>query len=389
MKEHGMSREELRQKAIELYNASWTVPEICSTLGCSRSWFYKWLNRYYERDEPWFKDQSRTPKSIPTKVDPVMEQRVVTTRKKLMSAPFSQYGPQAIHYAIHQQGYTPPPVLTIARILRRHELVRSKRQMSYIPKGKVYPYQYILSHQMDFVGPRYLSSKARYYFLSIIDCDSHWTQTSVLENRQANSACSCLIQFWKTVGVPDFLQMDNDPAFWGSIKKPGAVGKVIRLCLLLGVTPVFIPQGKPWRNGVIEHSNRTMQDRLLKHDEYASVRHLQEAAVRYDQVHNETRHYSSQNGMTPKKAFTLLEYPIVPLHKAYKVPDGDLPLESGEIHVIRFIRSDRKFNLFGLSFLLPEVAKYEYVKGVIFTDEHRLLILKNHQLIADLRFTLS
>lgn len=48
----------------------------------------------------------------------------------------------------------------------------------------------------------------------------------------------------------------------------------------------------------------------------------------------------------------------------------NLHLEHGEIRVIRFIKMDLKFYVFGLSFLLPEEAKYEYIKVMIITDEN-------------------
>lgn len=316
-----------------------------------------------------------------------MEQLIVTTRKELIAAPFSQYGPQAIFYAISQKGYSPPPVWTIARILKRHNLVRTKRSSPYIPKGKKYPYIYAFCHQMDFVGPRYLSCKARYYFFNLIDCDCHWSQTSILENQRAFSVCDCLVRFWKVVGVPDFLQMDNDLSFWGSLRKPGAVGKVIRLCLLNGVTPVFIPQAEPWRNGIVESFNNTMQKNILS-QKYNSIEHLQKNAVIFDKIHNETHHYSSQKGMTPKEAFIKYGYPIGQLDQSYKIPNGKLSLESGEIHVIRFIRKDRKFNLFGLTFLLPENVIHEYVRGIILTEEHRLLIFNDQEFITDFQFIL-
>lgn len=387
MEERRLSKEELRQKAIELYKNNWKISEICSTLGYSRTWFYKWLNRSHTKGRQWYKEESRRPRSTPRKTDEKIEQLVLNIRKQLMSARYSQYGPQAIHYSMLQQGYPAPPVWTIARILERHGLVRPKRGTPYISKGKRYPYQYALCHQMDFAGPRYLSSKARYYFLTLIDQDSHFSQTAVLQNKTASSICDGLIGFWKTVGTPDFLQMDNELAFWGSLKHPGAVGKVIRLCLLLGVTPVFIPQSEPWRNGVVEHFNSTMQ-KLLLGSEHKSIAHLRKAAAQFDEVHNETHHYSSQNGGTPQTAFELLGYPLAPLDEFFTMPEGKLPLETGEIHVIRFIRSDRKFNLFGQSFLLPEEAKYEYVRGTILTDEHRLLIFLDQKPIAEFRFML-
>jgi len=117
-------------------------------------------------------------------------------------------------------------VWTISRILKRHNLTKNKPLTSYIPKGKEYPYEYINSQQMDIVGPRYLASKARYYFHSIIYCDTHYSQISVLKSQSSDNICNSLIRFWKIAGIPDFLQMDNYLSFWGSLKKPNAPNKI-------------------------------------------------------------------------------------------------------------------------------------------------------------------
>lgn len=97
-----VSEEELRRKAIELYGQGWRISEICSALGCSRSWFYKWLDQYESKDESWFQSESRVPKTIHRRIDPQMEQLIVDTRKELLASQFSQYGPQAIYYALEQ-----------------------------------------------------------------------------------------------------------------------------------------------------------------------------------------------------------------------------------------------------------------------------------------------
>ena len=382
-----ISEEELRRRAMELYDRNWEVSEICAALGCSRSWFYKWLDRHKNQDELWFQSQPRVPKTIHQKMDTQMEQLIVDTRKELMAAQFSQYGPQAIYYTLEQRGYSPPLVWSIARVLNRHHLTHKKNKTPYLAKGKKYPYHYILCQQMDFVGPRYLSCKARYYFLTTIDCDTHWSQTGVLENQTSDSVCQELLRFWKIVGIPDFLQMDNDLAFWGSLRSPRAVGKVIRLCLSLGVTPVFIPQGEPWRNGVIEHFNNTMQGHLLK-TEYTHPEELRKSAAHYDDVHNHTHHYSTQHGMTPYQAYERLQYPLQALDGSFEMPSGKLLLDRGEIHVIRFVRSNLKFSVFGLSFPMPDNAKYEYVKGVILVEEDRLLIFKDRELLTEFPFRL-
>ena len=317
-----------------------------------------------------------------------MEKLILQTRKHLISKPYLQYGPQAIYYALAQKAITPPPVWTIARILKRHNLTRNKRLTPYISKGKKYPYEYALCQQMDFVGPRYLYSKARYYFHSLICCDTHLAQISALKNQSSDNACNSLIRFWKTAGIPDFLQMDNYLSFWGSLNKPNAVGKVIRLCLLHGVSPVFIPIKEPWRNGIIEHFNGTMQSAILHAAKYRNIEEVQKAAKKFCEIHNKSHHYSTQDGMTPIQRMQYLNYPFVLLDKEFVLPKKRLPLQNGEIHVIRFIRSDLKFNIFGLSFSLPEVTKYEYINGVIITDEHRLIIFKDQEYITEFQFML-
>ena len=73
---------------------------------------------------------------------------------------------------------------------------------------------------------------------------------------------------------------------------------------------------------------------------------------------------------------------------AFSVSDIPKEVDTGEIHVIRFIRSDLNFNLFNLTFKLPENTMYEYVLGVIITDEHRLIIFKDQNYVTEFQFIL-
>ena len=76
------------------------------------------------------------------------------------------------------------------------------------------------------------------------------------------------------------------------------------------------------------------------------------------------------------------------LDGSFEMPSSELLLEHGEIHVIRFVRSNLKFSVFGLSFPMPDNAKYEYVKGVILVKEDRLLIFKDRELLTEFPFRL-
>jgi transposase len=199
MKEINNTQEQLRIRAIELYNKKWKITDICSNLNCSRPWFYKWLKRYQTMDSDWYKEQSKAPKTKLNKTDTEMEQIVLKTREYLASKPYCQYGPQAIYYTLSQQGIEAPPSWTIARILKRHNITNKKQTSKYIPKGKVYPYgDHVLCQQMDFVGPRYLHSKTRFYFHNLICCDTHFSQVSVYDNQGAENVCKSLILIFYT-----------------------------------------------------------------------------------------------------------------------------------------------------------------------------------------------
>jgi putative transposase len=69
-------------------------------------------------------------------------------------------------------------------------------------------------------------------------------QHSKADRQVANSLLGCR----KTIGLPDYLQLDNQLNFRGSNRYPRSLGLIIRLCLHFKVTPVFIPIAESWRN---------------------------------------------------------------------------------------------------------------------------------------------
>lgn len=64
-----------------------------------------------------------------------------------------------------------------------------------------------------------------------------------------------MVAGWQRLGIPQFLQVDNELSFRGSNRYPHSFGLLIRLCLYLQVEIVFIPPGEPWRNGIVERFN--------------------------------------------------------------------------------------------------------------------------------------
>ena len=150
-----MNSKELREKAIKRYENGESPKEIYQSLGKGKTWFFKWLKRYKLDGKDWAESHSRKPHQSPKRIDKIMEQTVIETRKYLEKKLYAQVGALAISYALQKEGINPPPIITINKILKRNNLVHKREK--YSPKGVNYPSLVITHsnyvHQVDIVGP--------------------------------------------------------------------------------------------------------------------------------------------------------------------------------------------------------------------------------------------
>ncbi|GEM_PF-1283522 len=158
--------------AVLRFMAGEKTETICSSLGCSRSWLYKWVARYDENNESWCENQSTQPLNIVGRTPSEVEESVKMLRLNLYNKDLF-CGAQAILWEMEDLGAKPLPSLrTINRILSRHGLIH-RRTGNYEPKGTPYPKLPELfpnqTHQLDFVGPCYLKGPIRFYGLNVID----------------------------------------------------------------------------------------------------------------------------------------------------------------------------------------------------------------------------
>ena len=188
--------------------------------------------------------------------------------------------------------------------------------------------------------------------------------------------------------MPDFLQLDNELSFRGSNRYPRSFGLVIRLCLFYGVTPVFIPIGEPWRNGVIEHLNDTYNRKFFRRQWFPSYATLKRQSKNFQRFHNQHHRYSCLKGKTPIEFIQEAKFEPVTLAPATKLPRLEY-VPDGEIVLIRFIRSDRKLDIFGETFEVSKAFVYSYVKAVILTGIHTLQIYLNDELVETFVYRLT
>jgi len=315
-----------------------------------------------------------------------MEQAIINARKQLEKTLYAQIGALSIGWKLKEQGIEPPPLITINKVIKRNNLTRKRPK--YQPKGVDYPAlkpthsNYL--HQFDNVGPRYLKDDGRFYSANIIDAFDRRCCINPIRRQLKTDVTDSLIRSWKKLGVPIYLQLDNKLPMRGSNRYPHSFGLVIRLCLYLGIQPVFIPIKEPWRNGIIERFQDVFDKSFFRSQLFPSFSYLVQQARGFEEFHNNHHRYSTMDGKTPmEKVTSNLKY----LPKNFKLPQK-LGIAPGKIHLVRFIRSNRILDIFGEKFPMPMEVEYEYVWAKIDTAEETLSVHHDSKLIVNQSYPL-
>lgn len=377
--------------AVQRFKNGESPESICTSLGKSKFWLYKWVKRYNENEASWCEDRSRRPLAIPNHTQSEIIEIVKMVRLNLYNQDLF-CGAQAIHWEMEDLGVKPlPSIRTINRILARNELTH-RRTGKYEAKGTAYPVLPSMlpnqTHQADLVGPCYLKGPIRFYSLNIIDTATVRCGLHPSLSKSGQMILDGLWGAWKRMGIPERVQIDNAMSFFGSPTYSRGMGPLIRLCLHNGVEPWFIPMAEPWRNGMIENFNDRYLQMFLGKVVMATVEELQSGSLAFEQRHNSRYRYSKLKGNTPLKALAAsnakLRFPTEedpPKHRLKKP-------EIGKYHVVRLIRSDLKLNVFGERFSAPPETMLEYVVATIDVKEQKLKLFLDKKQVEEFVYKL-
>ena len=383
--------EQERISAIERYLSGDNPIEIVESLGKSKSWLYKWVNRYNSSDPSWYKENSKRPKISRVKVSDEIEEAVRIVRLYLYNKNLF-HGAQAIQWELDEMGIKPLPSLrTINRILYKRDLTH-RRTGKYIPKGTPYPKLIAENpnqvHQADFIGPVYLKGSIRFYSLNIVDIATGRCGSQPILSRKSQNSIDSLWSIWWRLGIPQHLQVDNELVFYGSNRHPRGMSAFMRLCLHYDVELWFIPVREPWRNGVVEKFNEHYRQKFLNKVFIQSEEQLAAESLNFESKHNNEYRYSKLKGKTPMKSLQSyiceLKYP--PFKQAPRLP-LEKP-EKGRYHFIRFIRSDLCLSIFSEKFYMPSDLMYEYVIATVDVKEQKLNIFHNNTQVEEFSYKL-
>jgi putative transposase len=354
------SEEGLRVEAVRRRLAGESPERIARSLGRSRRWVSKWVARHEPATEGWA--AGRKPGGVVNRTEAAVEAQVVAVRRRLAQNPWAQVGSDAIAWELTKLGVEPPPRRTIERICQREGLVRPRRRER--PKSKSLPYPAPRAdrvgdlHQADLVGPRHLDGGLPFVALNCVDVRPHAAAIEIAPDQSEETLTAALVGLWKRLGVPRRLQLDNgSPFLLGS----ASLGEIARVALHQGATPVFIPQGEPWRNGTCEQFNDTFDKRFFRSERFSDRDRLAVRALQFESFHNANHRYRATGRRTPDELTAGVE-------RRPPTPLAELPPswpEQGRIEFIRFIRSDRKLRLLRRSIEMPESQVYRYLTATL------------------------
>jgi hypothetical protein len=236
----------------------------------------------------------RTPRLRPKQTDPALERRVCLLRKELeRESALGFVGAQAIHDALcaEQPRASLPSVRTLNRILRRNGLLDGKARVRRPApsRGWYLPSVTIAQEELDsFDVIEDLRMEGRGLF-QVFTARALWGSAVGAWPAFVASTdfvLTALELFWRKHGLPAFAQFDNDVRFQGGHNHPDVIGRVMRLCLSLDVTPVFAPPLETGFQAAIENFNGLWQRKVWERFHHETLETLSVVSQRFTQAYS-------------------------------------------------------------------------------------------------------
>jgi hypothetical protein len=217
-----------------------------------------------------------------------LEDLVLKTRTELAHSDLGAVGADTIRQTLLGQGVASvPSVRTINRILARRGALDGRRRTRRPapPKGWYLPDVAAARAELDsfdIVEGLVLKDGPHVEVLNGVSLHGglvvSWPTVSPVT---AQLTVTSLVEHWRAVGLPGYAQFDNDMIFHGTHRYPDALGRVLRLCLSLGVVPVLVPPREMGFQAMIESYNGWWQSKVWSRWQHAVLEDLQQRSGRH------------------------------------------------------------------------------------------------------------
>jgi putative transposase len=234
-----------------------------------------------------FSDRSRAPHKT-RRTEITLEDRVLQTRRDLAQGDLGAIGADPIRQTLLDQGVAKvPSVRTINRILgRRGALDGTKRTRRPPPPTGWYLPDVAAGRaeldSIDMVEGLVIKDGPHVEVLNAVSLHGGLPASWPVESPVTSArTVSLLVEHWRAAGLPGYAQFDNDMIFHGTHRYPDALGRVLRLCLSLGVVPVLVPPRETGFQAMIESYNGWWQTKVWSRFQHEDLADLQGHSQKY------------------------------------------------------------------------------------------------------------
>ena len=223
-----------------------------------------------------------------------LEREVLAVRRRLREGSIlGEYGAVAIRRELVARGHrAPPTVRTIGRILERHGAVdrRARVRRPAPPPGWHLPAVARGAAEVDLfdvIEDLKLRGGPLFDVLTSVSLRGGLPGAWPLPSATTTAILPCLTAHWQAHGRPLYAQFDNDLRFQGPHQHADTFGRVVRFCLQLGVTPIFVPPYEFGLQNAIEHFNGLFTAKVWRRFAFASLVAMRAHTARYLEARRE------------------------------------------------------------------------------------------------------
>lgn len=364
-----------RRLLFKFFDNNFSTRQILERIPRSRTWLSKWRKRFQENGSRVYDSMNKSPKQPSRKFTSLDRNLVLQVRKRLQSKKISLYHAKAVRQELAQSRLmkTLPSISTINRWLKEAGLIESKTlsaNPSFYPTPNLAPK--FICHSMDWMA-RYIKGKDKLFIFHTVEFQTHAINQTIFTNKRTDSVIEHALESWALLGLPHFLQIDNDSAFNAVGKKWGFSSRFIRLALYFGIELIFIPPREPKRNSLVENINNLWAVSVFNRTLFNSTEEVFQTRAEFLNWY-ENYQPPSLGGMSVGKAKSKILNRRKLRKKEIKALPEELPITEGRVHFIRKVSHSGKISILGEEYKVSKSLRGEYVWSTLETGKERLEI---------------
>ena len=302
-----------------------TVIELCDHCNRSRTWFYKWFNRYKRYGPEGLRNIVRGSPAQPNQTPLDVEMKILNFIEQHPS-----YGPVRIAAQLNRKGTAIKPS-AVYNVLRRYNLNRRKLRLEHIrikngvahttsdlerarEKAKTrslktdYP-GHIAGMDVFYVGT--LKGVGRIFQITAIDTYSSYAWTKLYTDKTAKSACDFMMHVYNNAQDIPIKSVLTDNGLEFTTHHKSKNHSFERLLAELKIKHRLTKVRHPWTNGACERLQRTILEEFyqvaFRTRIYETIDQLNDDLQKYLRSYNYQRTHQGKrtNGRVPAELYLL------------------------------------------------------------------------------------